>query len=107
MVHSAVDRLKQLLKGRWLAVVVTAILVYFGYHALHGRLGLLAWIDRSRELEAARQELAGLTAERERFERQVRAFKEDNIDRDLLEEELRKLGYIQRQEVIILPPSGG
>ena len=59
------------LKGRWLAVVVTLVLAYFGYHALHGRYGFLAWIDTSRDLEAARQELARLAAERAALQRDV------------------------------------
>ena len=63
--HGLIEGLSGWLRGRWLAVVVTAILAYFGYHALHGRYGVLAWLDTSRDLEAARLELAGLTAERE------------------------------------------
>jgi cell division protein FtsB len=90
------------LKGRWLAVGVTLILAYFGYHALHGRYGLFAWVDRSRDLELARQELAVLTAQRERLEGDVAAFQPDSLDRDLLEEQLRLLGYVRPNEVIIL-----
>lgn len=90
------------LKGRWLAIVVTAVLAYFGYHALHGRYGFLAWLDTSRDLEAARQELAGIEGERRQLQRDVQAFQRDSIDRDLLEEELRKLGYVRPNEAIIL-----
>jgi len=92
-------------RGRWLAVLVTAVLAYFAYHALHGQRGLLAWMDKSRDLEAARQELTRVGAERSELDRQVRAFQRDSIDRDLLEEELRKLGYVNPNEVIILRPS--
>ena len=65
MVANLIDGLSTQLKGRWLAIAVTAILAYFGYHALHGRYGFLAWIDTSRHLEAARQELAQVKGERE------------------------------------------
>jgi cell division protein FtsB len=100
------ERLAAWLKSRWPAVLATAVLVYFGYHALHGRYGLLAWMDRSRELEAARHELGRLADERAGLERRVRAFQRDAIDPDLLEEELRKLGYVRPNEIIILqsPP---
>ncbi len=94
------------LKGRWPVVVATAIVAYFGYHALHGERGFLAWIDKSRDLEAARQELARLAERRQRLERDVQAFQRDSIDRDLLEEELRKLGYVKPNEVIILRRDG-
>ena len=108
MVGPLVEGLAGWLKGRWLAVVVTAILAYFGYHALHGQRGFLAWVDKSRDLEAARQELARLRTERASLEHDVEAFQSDKIDRDLLEEELRKLGYVKPNEVIILRgPEGG
>ena len=102
MTANLVEAVSQRLKGRWLAVVVTLVLVYFGFHALHGRYGLLAWIDTSRELVVARQQLAGLVAEREELQHDVQAFQEDSLDRDLLEEELRRLGYVRPNEVIIL-----
>ena len=82
--------------------MVTLVLAYFGFHALHGRYGLFAWIDTSRELVVARQELAGLVAEREELQRDVQAFQGDSLDRDLLEEELRRLGYVRPNKVIVL-----
>jgi cell division protein FtsB len=89
--------------GRWPLVLTSAILAYFAYHAVHGQRGLLAWVDRNREIEAARQELAGLTAEREAHERRIRGLRPGQLDRDLLEEELRQLGYVRPNEVIVLP----
>jgi cell division protein FtsB len=89
--------------GRWPLVLTCGILAYFGYHAVHGQRGLLAWVDRNREIEAARQELAGLTAERGTLERRIKGLKPGQMDRDLLEEELRQLGYIRPGEVIVLP----
>jgi cell division protein FtsB len=102
MVANLLETVNGWLKGRWLAVGVTLILAYFGYHALHGSYGFLAWIDTSRDLEAARQELAKLSAERQRLEADVAAFQPDLLDRDLLEEQLRLLGYVRPNEVIIL-----
>ena len=106
MVASLLQTWKAALRGRWLVVLVTAVLAYFGYHALHGQRGLLAWMDKSRDLEAARQELSRVTAERAELDKEVRAFQSDQIDRDLLEEELRKLGYVRPNEVIILRSDG-
>ena len=102
MVATLLETVSGWLRGRWLAVGVTLILAYFGYHALHGRYGFLAWIDTSRDLELARQELATLSAERRRLESDVAAFQPDSLDRDLLEEQLRLLGYVRPNEVIIL-----
>lgn len=107
MVGALLETLARYLKGRWLAVAVTAVLAYFGYHALHGQRGLLAWIDTSRDLEAARQELARLGDERAELSRRIQAFQQDSIDRDLLEEELRKLGYVRPDELVILRQKAG
>ena len=92
------------LRGRWLAGLVTLVLAYFGYHALHGDRGLLALVDKSRDLEAARKQLDALRAERAALDREVGAFQRDQLDRDLLEEELRKLGYVRPGEAVILRP---
>ncbi|MFO1047192.1 MAG: septum formation initiator family protein [Geminicoccaceae bacterium] len=90
------------LKGRWLGLGVTLVLAYFGYHAVHGSYGLLAWIDTSRDLAAAREQLASLSEEREQLESNVAAFQPDSLDRDRLEEQLRLLGYVRPNEVLIL-----
>ena len=105
MLADLLDGGRRALRGRWVALVVTAVLAYFGYHALHGQRGLLAWMDTKRELEVARRELAQRAQDRGRLERRVDALKEDRIDRDLLEEELRKLGYVRPDEVIVLKPA--
>jgi cell division protein FtsB len=92
------------LRGCWPLLVASAILAYFGYHAVHGQRGFLAWLDRNREIEAVRQELAAVQGERAALERRIAGFRPGQLDRDLLEEELRKLGYIKRNEVIVLTP---
>jgi cell division protein FtsB len=83
---------------------VIVALAYFAWHAVHGQRGLLAWVDLSRELEQRRAELAELRAERVAIERRVDGLRPDAIDPDLLEEELRKLGYVGERELIILTP---
>jgi cell division protein FtsB len=107
MVAYLLETVNGWLKGRWIAVGLTLVLAYFGYHALHGRYGFLAWIDTSRDLELARQELASLQAERAAVESDVAAFQPDSLDRDRLEEQLRLLGYVRPNEVIVLRRDDG
>ena len=95
------------LMSRWALVLTCAILAYFGYHALHGRRGMLAWLDRNREIEAVRQELARVGGERLAIDRRVQGLRQGRPDRDLLEEELRALGYVRRNEAIVLTPEDG
>jgi cell division protein FtsB len=80
------------------------MLAYFAWHAMHGQRGLLAWVDLNREIEASRAELGRLQSEREALERRVDGLRRDALDPDLLEEELRKLGYVAEGEVVILAP---
>jgi cell division protein FtsB len=92
------------LRSRGVPILLALALVYFGYHGLHGGRGLLAWVDLNREVEAARSELAELRAERADIERRTKGLARDAIDPDLLEEELRKLGYVGEREVVVLTP---
>ena len=83
--------------------MVTLILAYFGYHALHGRYGLLAWIDTQPGPRGGPPGAGAAQAPSARScSATSQAFQRDSLDRDLLEEELRKLGYVQPNEVIIL-----
>jgi cell division protein FtsB len=79
-------------------------LAYFGWHAVHGSRGLLAWIDLNRQLEVGHAELTLLRQERLALERRIAGLQQDAIEPDLLEEELRKLGYVGERELIILTP---
>jgi cell division protein FtsB len=102
MVAYLLEAVNGWLRGRWIAVGLTLVLAYFGYHALHGRYGFLALIDTSRDLQLARQEFAAISAERARLEGDVAAFQPDSLDRDRLEVQLRLLGYVRPNEVIVL-----
>lgn len=92
------------LRSKGVPILLALLLAYFGYYGIHGGRGLLAWVDLNREVEAARLELADLKAERQDIERRVKGLERDAIDPDLLEEELRKLGYIGEREVVVLTP---
>jgi len=95
-------RLRRTIRARWLLLPLTLLLAYFGYHAVHGKRGLLAWMDLRREVARAERELAALEAEREALARRVEALRPGQTDADLLESELRRLGYLRPEEVIVL-----
>jgi cell division protein FtsB len=91
-------------RGRWAVVPLALMLFYFGWHAVHGERGLIAWLDRNHEVDMARARLQSLQSERRGLEGRISGLRQDAIDPDLLEEELRKLGYIGERELIILTP---
>jgi cell division protein FtsB len=96
--------LRRWLKRNWVLVLSLLLLFYFGFHALHGQRGLLAWVDVNRELQEARAALDVAKAENARLSRLVEGLQPDRLDPDLLEEELRRLGYVSPGEVVILTP---
>ena len=95
-------RFRRTVRARWLLLPLTLLLVYFGYHAVHGKRGLIAWMDLRREVARAQRELAALEGEREALARRVEALRPGQTDADLLESELRRLGYLRPGEVIVL-----
>lgn len=96
--------LRRLWSG-WPLLLALALLGYFTWHGLNGQRGLWTWIEVGRELERARAELAGLQAERRALEQRVDALQPDRSDPDLLEEQLRRLGYVAEGEAVILAPA--
>jgi cell division protein FtsB len=102
----AAHRFRRLVRGHWLVLPLALLLAWFVYHAIHGRRGLVAWMDLRREVAAARAELEGLEAKRTALEARVRALEPSGVDADLLEGELRRLGYVEPDELVILvdPP---
>ncbi len=99
-------RLRRAVRARWLLLPLTLLLAYFAYHAVHGQRGLIAWMDLRREVARAERELAALEAERKRLADRVEALRPGQTDADLLESELRRLGYLRPEEVIVLVEPG-
>ncbi len=90
-------------RQHWLALLGLGLVAYFGYHAVSGSRGLLAWREVSAELAASHQELDGLRAERTALERKVQRLRHDSLDRDLIDELARReLSFVAPTDVIIL-----
>lgn len=76
---------------------------YFLHHANIGQRGLEARRELSVQIEQTRAELDELVRERKEWERRVALVRSDQIDRDLLEEQARKmLGRVHRNDLVIL-----
>ncbi len=98
------DSLRRWWRRNWLALPLCFVLTYFGYHAIHGNHGLLAWVDVSHDISQLEMQLAARRAERDRLEILIKGLGPDELDEDLLEEQLRGLGYVKRRELIVLKP---
>ena len=87
----------------WLVVLGVGLAAYFGYHALTGSRGLLAWQELNAELASAREDLEAARAERTALAHKVSRLRNDGLDTDLIDEVARRqLSLADPLDVIIL-----
>ncbi len=86
-------------------VLAASVVGYFGYHALHGERGFLAWRGLKRDLAVAQSIAAQVAQQRARLDRRTALLRTDNLDPDLLEERARVLlGYGHPGDLVVLRP---
>ncbi|AXV15658.1 cell division protein [Neorhizobium sp. SOG26] len=85
-----------------LPLITVAFLSYFGYHSVHGDLGLIATEEFERQRAARADELAKLTAKREALERQVRLMSDGTLEKDMLDEIARYQLNVSRSDEIVI-----
>jgi cell division protein FtsB len=91
----------------WLVALGIGLAAYFGYHALTGSRGLLAWRGLNAELASTRQDLDALRAERTALAEKVARLRHDGLDADLIDELARRqLSLADPLDVIILLDEG-
>jgi len=89
--------------GRFVLPAITvAFLSYFGYHSVHGDLGLIATEEFERQRQARAEELARLTARREALERQVQLMSDGSLEKDMLDEIARYQLNVSRQDEVVI-----
>ncbi len=71
--------------------ILAALIFYFGFQALTGDRGILAWTNRDETLAARTAELKRLQAERADLEVRARLLRDGSLSKDLLEERARSL----------------
>ena len=84
-------------------VLAVSVVGYFGYHALHGERGFLAWRELKGDLAVARTVEAQIAGQWARLDRRTALLRADNLDPDLLDERARELlGYGHPNDLVIL-----
>ncbi|MCO5733905.1 septum formation initiator family protein [Rhizobium sp. SSA_523] len=89
--------------GRLVIPAITVAFVsYFGYHSVHGNLGLVATekFERTRVERAA--ELSKLVKKREALERQVQLLSDGSLEKDMLDEIARYQLNVSRGDEIVI-----
>ena len=83
-----------------------AMLVYFGYHAVQGDRGLIAWWSLRYEIDKADAQLTLVTAEKQALERRVALLRPQSLDTDMLAERAHlMLGAVQGDDLIVPDPT--
>ena len=94
---------KQRKFGRFVLPAITvAFLSYFGYHSVHGDLGLIATDEFERQRVARAAELSKLTERREALERQVQLLSDGSLEKDMLDETARYQLNVSRGDEIVI-----
>ena len=81
------------------------MMAYFGYHAVQGDRGLIAWWNLRFEIEQTNAELARVTAEKQALENRVALLRPQSLDRDMLEERARLMLGVVRADDLVIPES--
>ena len=103
MLASVTEGLRHLRGRHWLLLFAYGLALYFGYHAVVGSRGLLAWRQLNQDVAATERELAAVRAERQALEDKVRRLRPDSLDPDLIDELGRRhLSLAGPLDVIIL-----
>jgi cell division protein FtsB len=83
-----------------------AAIAYFGYHAVQGDRGLIAWWNLRYEIEKTDIALAEVGAERQVLEHRVSLLRPESLDPDMLEERARvMLGFVHPDDRIVPLPA--
>jgi cell division protein FtsB len=90
------------LVGPMLGIALTG---YFAYHLVEGDRGLRAWVRLTQELRVAKEQVAGISAERAQLEHRASHMRPDRIDPDLLDAQVRRtLDVMRSDEIAIMSP---
>ncbi len=80
-----------------------SLVAYFGWNAVQGDRGLVAYAQRQELLKQARSDLARAEAERAMWERRVAGLRGNHLDRDTLDERARAILNLAEPSDIIVP----
>jgi len=83
-------------------LLAAAFCTYFGYHAIHGELGLNATKEFERRRIERVAELTELVKARKELERQVALMSDGSLEKDMLDEKARYSLNVSRSDEIVI-----
>ena len=77
-------------------------LLYFGYHTVQGERGIIAYLRLSAQLERTEMALRDSNTAKEGLARRVGLLRPENLDRDMLDEQSRRiLGLAHPDDIVV------
>src|SRR3954469_21767755 len=95
--------IKRRLKAAVPPLIFLSLVGYFGWNAVQGNRGLVAYAERQDLLAQARAEQARALAERDSWQRRVAGLRARNIDADALDERSRAMLNLAEPADVIVP----
>lgn len=83
--------------------MAVGVFSYFGYHIYHGEYGLYSRVKLESHIDDLNGELKTLVTAREAFEKKISLLRDGHIERDMLDEYVRKnLNLSTPNELVII-----
>jgi cell division protein FtsB len=95
--------LKRRLRATVAPLIFLALVGYFGWNAVQGNRGLVAYAQRQELLAQAQADQARAKAERDAWERRVAGLRARHIDADALDERARAMLNLADPTDVIVP----
>ncbi len=91
-------------RGRLVAPLLALVVFgYFGSHAYKGEHGIRSHIQLQAKMKELEQVFVQSSGERQYLERRVALLRSGTIEKDMLDEQVRRnLGFVHRDEIVIL-----
>ncbi len=97
-----IDELSWRIRRALGTIIATLLVGYFSYHLVQGNHGVIAYLQLKATVAEAQEVTAELTGKRQGLEHKVNLLRPDSLDRDLLEEQARKmLNYGFADDIIV------
>lgn len=100
---SIVHELRKRARQITLPILGACVVGYFGYHAVQGDRGIIAWLVLNQQIREARIVQDELAAERATLEHRVKLLRPDSLDLDMLEERVRLMLNLAHADELVIP----
>jgi cell division protein FtsB len=98
-------RLRAVVLPLALYTVSGSVAAYFVWHTLNGERGLKASLEYTKQIADLEKERVSLRAERAHWQHRIGLIRGDEIDRDLLDQEARRLlGLAHPHDLVVMIP---